>query len=176
MIAKKSIRLIQISGFVIFLALSFVFHFESGMRIGRSFIEFLVDTIKVIPFAFILIGLFEVWVPKETVEKHFGEDSGLMGYIWAILLASTAVGGLYVAFPVAAVLYRKGAGLSVIFTYLGAAAITRIPMTVFEASFIGLKFTIIRLSVSLPLVILSSILLGSYLTRQGFKIREGGQS
>jgi uncharacterized membrane protein YraQ (UPF0718 family) len=87
-----------------------------------------------------------------------------------VLLAGTTVGGLYVAFPVAYSLYSKGAKLSVIFTYLGAAAICRVPMTIFEASFMGIKFTTIRLLVSLPLVIVTSILLGNYLAKRNYKI------
>ncbi len=128
---------------------------------------------KILPCAFILIGLFEVWVRRETVEKHLGERSGIRGYIWAVLLAGTTVGGLYVAFPVAYSLYGKGAKLSVIFTYLGAAAICRVPMTIFEASFMGIKFTTIRLLVSLPLVIVTSILLGDYLTKRNYRIAAG---
>ena len=88
---------------------------------------------------------------KETVEKHLGKESGIRGYTWGVLLAGTTVGGLYVAFPVAYSLYNKGAKLSVIFTYLGASAICRVPMTIFETSFMGIKFSIIRWSVSLPL-------------------------
>jgi len=93
--------------------------------------------------------------------------------MWAVLLAGTTVGGLYVAFPVAYSLYSKGAKLSVIFTYMGASAICRIPMTIFEASFMGLKFSAIRLLASLPLVIISSILLGDYLEKRNYKIMEG---
>ena len=129
--------------------------------------------LKILPCAFILIGLFEIWVKKETVEKHFGKESGIRGYIWAVLLASTTVGGLYVAFPVAYSLYNKGAKLSVIFTYIGASAICRVPMTIFEASFMGIKFSAIRLLVSLPLVIISSILLGDYLEKRDYKIMKG---
>jgi len=46
-------------------------------------------------------------------------------------------------------------------------------MTVFEASFMGVKFTVIRLLVSLPLIILSSVLLGRYLKKKGFEIHDG---
>ena len=90
-----------------------------------------------------------------------------------MLLAGTTVGGLYVAFPVAYSLYSKGAKLSVIFTYLGAAAICRVPMAIFEASFMGIKFTRIRLLVSLPLVIVASMLLGNYLTKRNYKLMAG---
>ena len=170
---RNVIKIVGISVYIVFILFSFITGFDPGKQIGKNFITFSVDMLKILPCAFILIGLFEIWVKKETVEKHFGKESGIRGYIWAVLLASTTVGGLYVAFPVAYSLYNKGAKLSVIFTYIGASAICRVPMTIFEASFMGIKFSAIRLLVSLLLVIISSILLGDYLEKRDYKIMEG---
>jgi len=167
------IRIAGISAYMGFILFSFIAGFDPGKQIGKNFITFSVDMLKILPCAFVLIGLFEVWVKKETVEKHFGKESGIKGYIWAVLLAGTTVGGLYVAFPVAYSLYSKGAKLSVIFTYISASAICRVPMIIFEASFMGAKFSAIRLLVSLPLVIVSSILLGDYLEKRNYRIMEG---
>jgi len=143
------IRIAIISSYVIFLAISWVSGFGPGRESRHNFASFSLDMLKVLPCAFILIGLFEIWVKKETIERHFGEKSGISGYLWGILLASTTVGGLYVAFPVAYSLYSKGAKLSVIFTYIGASAICRVPMTIFEPSFLGIKFSAIRLLVAI---------------------------
>jgi len=167
------IKIIGLSAYLLFIAVSLITGFNPGKQIGLNFVDFSVEMLKILPFAFILIGLFEVWVKRETVERHLGEKSGIKGYIWAILLAGTTVGGLYVAFPVAYSLYSKGAKLSVIFTYIGASAICRVPMTIFEASFLGIEFTAIRFLVSLPLVIVTSILLGNYLTKRNYRIEEG---
>ena len=167
------IKIVGLSCYFLFLIFSFLFGFHPGEEIGYNFASLSVDMLKLLPCAFILIGMFEVWVKRETVERHFGEEAGIRGYIWAILLAGTTVGGLYVAFPLAYSLYSKGAKLSVIFTYIGASAICRFPMVIFEASFIGMKFTTIRLLVSLPLVIVTSILLGDYLAKRNYKITEG---
>jgi len=166
-------KILLIASYFIFIGVSWLMGFNPGQQIGQNFVVFFVDMLKILPGAFILIGLFEVWVKRETVERHLGEESGFRGYLWMILLGSTAVGGLYLAFPVAYTLYSKGARLSVIFTYLGAAAICRLPMTIFEASFLGIKFTAIRWLVSLPLVIITSILLGNYLTRRGYRVEVG---
>ncbi len=166
----------KVAGFIaysLFLVLSFWMGFEPGKKIGLNLGYFSLEMLKILPFAFILIGLFEVWVKRETIEKHFGKKSGLRGHVGGILLAGTTVGGLYVAVPVAYSLYSKGADLGVIFTYIAASAICRVPMTIFEASFLGMKFSVIRLSVSIPLVILSSMLLGKYLTKRGYAIKEG---
>lgn len=168
---KDIIRLVIMLCYGLFLIISVILGYEPGKEIGKNFISFVFFMVKILPCAFILIGLFDVWVKKETVEKHLGENSGIKGYLWMILLAGTTVGGLYVAFPVAYSLHKKGATLSIIFTYIGAAAICRIPMAIFEASFLGIKFTLIRLLVSLPLIILTSIMLGSYLSKRGYKIR-----
>ncbi len=163
-------RFIPIAVYALFVVISLILGYGPGKEIGMNFAIFSIGMIKVLPCAFILIGLFEVWVKNETIQKHLGAASGFKGYVWAVLLSGTTVGGLYVAFPVAYSLYNKGARLSVIFTYLGASALCRIPMTIFEASFLGLKFSIIRLLVSLPLVIVTSMLLGNYLTKNKYEI------
>lgn len=168
---RNGFKSIIISVYSLSVAASFVCGFTPGKEIGRHFFSFALAMIKVLPCAFILIGLFEVWIKNETVEKHLGCESGIRGYMWAILFAGTMIGGLYVALPVAHTLYTKGATLGVIFTFLGAAAITRIPMTVFEASFMGVQFTLIRLVVSLPLVIISSVALGAYMTKRKYRVR-----
>lgn len=167
---RTMIRIIILVCYALFIIVSWITNFDQGKEISNNFTAFAAEMLKIIPCVFILIGLFQVWVPRETIERHFGEESGIKGYIWSILIAGTTVGGLYVAFPVAYTLYSKGAKLSVIFTYIGASAVCRIPMTFFEASFLGVKFTFVRYMVALPLVILTSVLLANYLQRKNYKI------
>lgn len=166
-------RIAILSGFALFVLSSLGFGFEPGERIADNFASFSLEMLRVLPSAFILIGLFEVWVRRETVERHLGEGSGVRGYAWAILLSGTTVGGLYVAFPVAHSLFGKGARLGVVLAYIGASAVCRVPLAIFETSFLGVKFTAIRLLVSIPLVILTSALLGRYLSRRSYVIADG---
>ena len=169
---KKILKISLIVFYFLFIGISLIFHFESGEAIGKNFLSFAFSMLKIVPIAFVLIGLFEVWIKRETIEKHLGDNSSWRGYFWAILLSGTTVGGLYVAFPIAAVLYKKGARLSVIFTYIGASAVCRIPMAIFEASFLGIKFMLIRLLVSLPLIIISSVIMGNILSKANYEIAE----
>ena len=164
-----------ISTYALFIGLSWAINFSPGKEVSFNFATFTWNMVSLLPFAFILIGLFEVWVKQETIVRHFGESSGLRGHLLAIVLAGTTVGGIHVAFPISYSLFSKGAKLSVIFTYLGASAICRIPMTIFEASFLGIQFTIIRYAVSLPLIIITSILLGNYLTKKKYRLSHPGQ-
>ncbi len=170
---NKHIKVLTVAIYFVFILGSFVIGFRPGKEMGYNFISFSIVMLKLLPCAFILIGLFDVWVKKESVEKHLGRDAGMLSYVWIILLAGTTVGGLYVAFPVAYSLFKKGAKLSIIFTYIEASAICRVPMTIFEASFMGIKFSLIRLIVSIPLVILSSMWLGNYLEKENYRIVKG---
>ncbi len=172
----KRSRLFHILTYVAFAAFigwSFVTGREQGVAVWRNFTTFAVTMLKLLPPAFVLIGLFEVWVSRETVERNFGHASGPLKYFWAVLLAATTVGGTFVAFPVAHALHGKGAKFSAVLAYVSCASLVMVPMTIIEASILGPKFSIVRLLVSVPLVILSSSLLGRYLDRRGYLLPAG---
>jgi len=78
-----------------------------------------------------------------------GDGSGIIGVLLAFFLGSAAAGPLYAAFPVAGVLLKKGSKLSNVFIMLGAWSTTKIPLILFEASALGLKFMIIRMIMDL---------------------------
>ncbi len=146
-------------GFCLFVAISIITGFDPGRQIGQTFLTMAARMLKILPVAFVLIGLFDVWVKHETVKNYLGETAGFKGHLWAIVLAGMVVGPLYVSFPVAHAIMQKGARMGVVFTYIGASAICRIPMAIFETSFLGFRFTFIRFVVSLPLILITSIAL-----------------
>lgn len=169
-ISRQTRNYIIFTAFALFIAGSFLTHFEPGIRMGGNFYLFAKDMVLILPPAFILIGLFEVWAKRETIEKHFGQGSGIRGFLWSILLAATTVGGTFVAFPVANALYHKGARFSMIMTYISAASLVMIPMSIMEAAILGPSFTFVRLAVSLPLVAASSVLIEKMLTKADYKL------
>ena len=167
---KKPIALFAFLGlYAMFVIVSLIIRFEPGQVILDNFVLFVVDMFKLFPAAFILVGLFMVWVDRGMVERYFGEYSGFKGHLLAILLACTTLYPFVVVLPMASDLYKKGAKLEIVLTYLGASAICRIPMTIFEASFLGLRFTLIRYAVSLPLVVISSIIIGKMMKKKEIK-------
>ena len=156
--------------FGLFILGSFLAGFAPGEEVGRSFATFLWQMLNVLPPVFILIGLFDVWVGTEIVEKHLGHGSGPLSYLWAVLLAGTIAGGLHVAFPVAQALHTKRAKIGVVLAFLLAAGTCRIPMTLFEASFLGWRFTGIRFAVSLPLILIFSIGVGRWFDHRCYRL------
>jgi len=81
--------------FGIFILLAHSLNLSSGKIIQNNFWLFFTEMIAFLPFMFILVGLFDVWFPKEKVEKHIGKDSGIKGTFWVILLAMLQAGPLY---------------------------------------------------------------------------------
>lgn len=158
--------------FTVFIAGSFLVNFVPGKIIFYSFSQSLVEMISFIPFLFIIIGLFDVWFPKEKIEKHIGQDSGLKGILMVVILAMFQAGPLYGAFPVAHILYKKGASIKNIFIYLGAFSSLKIPMLGIEIGYLGLKFTIVRTLIALPLFIAVGYFMEWYLKNKPFEVCE----
>ena len=157
--------------FAVFAVVSLLAKFDFGLKTMENFTGSFLEMIAFIPLIFILIGLFDAWVPKEVIEKHVGKDSGILGIIWVILLAMLQAGPLYGAFPVAYMLWKKGASVRNIFIYLGAFTTMKIPMLSFEIGFLGLKFSLLRTLISLPVFILIAVIMEQLFGRD-FKITD----
>lgn len=158
--------------FGLFILFSGLTHFSPGIKISKNFSIFFVEMITLLPFMFILIGIFDVWFPREKVEKYVGKESGVKGSLWMILLAMLQAGPLYGAFPVTYLLWSKGCNIKNIFIYLGAFTTLKIPMLTFEIGFLGLKFSVLRSIFTLPVFILIAIIMERYLRDKNFVITQ----
>jgi uncharacterized membrane protein YraQ (UPF0718 family) len=114
--------------------------------------------LSVLPPIMLLLGLMDVWIPREKMMKYMGENSGLLGIFLAILIGSLAAGPMYAAFPFAAVLLRKGVKFSNLIIFMNAWCVTKIPTVMFELTALGYKFTLTRFAVNLPGIILMGFL------------------
>ena len=168
---KKTHPYIWILLFVLFVAASIIFGFQPGKDISITFKSSLIEMITFIPALFIIVGSFDVWVPKEKIQKHIGQESGVKGIAIVVLLAMLQAGPLYGAFPVAYMLWKKGASIKNIFIYLGAFASLKIPMLGIEIAYLGVKFTLVRTMVSLPLFIAIGYLMEWYLKNKNFEVK-----
>jgi uncharacterized membrane protein YraQ (UPF0718 family) len=158
--------------FLILIGLSYLVDFAAGEKIGLNFWIFFKEMILFLPLMFILVGLFDVWVPREKIEKHIGSESGWKGTGLVILLATLQAGPLYGAFPFAYILWKKGCSIRNIFIYLGAFATIKIPMITFEIGFLGLKFSLLRTLITLPVFILIGYLMEWYLKDKNFEVKQ----
>ncbi len=120
----------------------------------------------VLPPIFILIGLLDVWVPKETMVKFMGQRSGFVGGLIAVFIGAVGAGPLYVAFPIAALLIKKGARLAYVFLFLGAWTSVKLPIFMFEWASFGATFTLIHVVSSMTVYTLGAFFMEAFLSRE----------
>jgi uncharacterized membrane protein YraQ (UPF0718 family) len=161
--------------YLVFTAIAFIFDFNPGKLIFNNFSDSVIEMILFIPFLFIIVGLLDVWVPKEKIQKHIGQESGIKGIAVMVILAMLQAGPLYGAFPVAYLLYKKGASIRNIFIYLGAFTSMKIPMLGIEIGYLGIEFTLARTLISLPLFIGIGYIMERYLKNRHFEVYDGGK-
>ena len=81
-------------------------------------------------------------------------------------------GPLYGAFPVAYLMWKKGTSARNIFVYLGAFTTLKLPMLGFEIGYLGLKFTLLRSLLSVPVFILIAIVMDRFFGKD-FIMKDG---
>ena len=132
---------------------------QATNTIKNSFKEMLL----ILPPVFILLGLLDIWVERETMIKFMGEGSGLLGSLLAFLVGSAAAGPLYIAFPIAAAFMKKGVKFTNILILLGAWSTTKIPMLLFESASLGIQFTLVRFIINLIIIVIMTFIINRLL-------------
>lgn len=155
--------------FIALLAINVIIFFifpDIGMKSMNLTLKNTFEMLSIIPPIFILLGLLDVWVKRETMVKYMGDGSGFIGIIIAFFIGSAAAGPLYAAFPVAGVLLKKGSKLSNVLIMLGAWSTTKIPLLLFEASSMGVKFTALRLVLDLFGIVIIAYFTEKFLSKR----------
>jgi uncharacterized membrane protein YraQ (UPF0718 family) len=132
-----------------------------------------VDILPKVLAACLIAAFVAVLMPRETVMRWVGAESGFLGIIIATLAGVICPGGPITIFPIAAAFVAIGAdiGAAIAFitswTLLGYARVL-----VWEWPFFGADFVIWRIVISIPLPIVAG-LLARFIARFAFK-GEGG--
>lgn len=135
---------------------------DATFQIGSQFWTML----QIVPPIFLLIGLMDVWVPRETMIKLMGEKSGIVGISIAFLFGTLAAGPLVAAFPVAMIMLKKGARYANVIFFLSIWASAKLPIIFFEISTLGLKFTIWSNLVLIAFYLVSSFVMEKLLSSE----------
>lgn len=151
---------------LLILILVFVFNWDLGTKSFINAQSSFIQMLSVLPPIMILLGLIDVWVPKEVLMKYMGKNSGFTGVLIAILIGSIAAGPMYAAFPFTAVLLKKGVKFSNIIIFMNAWCVTKISTLLFEISAIGYAFTLSRLVIDIPGVIIMGYLVEGLMKKE----------
>lgn len=145
----------------------------SVLRVSGAY---LAEMALIIPAVVIMMGLFEVWVPKDAIQRFLGHNAGPKGIALAFLMGTAPTGPLYAAFPIGASLLKKGASTANVMVFLGAWAATKVPQVTLEAKFLGLDFAFTRFALTLVSLVamgfIGNAILGTSLDQRGGDSRE----
>lgn len=131
---------------------------DNRTRVVDTSLRFFYEMISILPAIVILIGLFAVFVPKQVVTNYLGKASGLKGFLLSILLGALPTGPLYVAFPLAAAMLKKGARPANMIVFFTAWACIKLPQEMVELQLMGLEFTLLRFSLTAVAAVLMGLL------------------
>ena len=149
---------------LVFVAL-FIFAPETAARSSKVTLEYFLEMAFILPAVFILMGLMEVWLPKDKIQKWLGNDSGIRGGFFSLALGTLPTGPLYVAFPLAASLLHKGASITNVVIFLGSWAALKIPQLMVEVKFLGLSFALVRFVLTTVALIIMGLIMKAALTK-----------
>jgi uncharacterized membrane protein YraQ (UPF0718 family) len=152
---------------IVLLILTLIYSLDYALNaVTHASFQF-IEMLKIVPPIFLLIGLIDVWVPRETMIKLMGEKSGIIGVLIAFMFGSLAAGPLLAAFPVAILMLKKGARYANVLFFLTIWASAKLPIVFYQVTKMGLKFTIL---VNITLIIV--YLIGSYFIEKSFTKKE----
>jgi uncharacterized membrane protein YraQ (UPF0718 family) len=112
----------------------------------RSALNMTIEVFPLLVFAFTVAGMVQVLVSRELLAKWVGEESGMRGILIGTVAGGFCPGGPYVSLPIAAGIFRSGAGVGTMVAFLTAWslwAVARLPM---EVAILDWKFVLVRLA------------------------------
>ena len=124
-----------------------------------------ISMLKIVPPIFLMIGLLDVWVPRETMIRLMGQKSGIIGILIAFFLGTMTAGPLIAAFPVAMVMLKKGARYSNVLFFLMIWASSKLPILFFQATELGLKYTLTTNITLVVVYLIGSIIIEKSLSK-----------
>lgn len=136
---------------------------EIGKKSFSITYDNLLEMLGVIPPIFILLGVLDVWLKKETMIKYMGKGSRVVGVLLSFIIGATAAGPLYAAFPVAGVLLRKGTSIFNVLIFIGAWSTMKIPLLIFESTALGYSFSMLRLGLNIVGIPVIAVIISVFL-------------
>lgn len=133
----------------------------------------LVGVTLLIVAAFVLAGLIQVMISKETVTRWLGEESGWRGFLIGGVAGALIPGGPYVYYPIAVAFLRSGANIGTIVTFVVAKNLWTLSRLPIEVALLGVHVTWVRYVVTLVFPPLAGLLAQLLFRHGGRWVREG---
>ena len=130
-------------------------------KTGKALIHALRVSLLVLPvllFIFVLMGLLEVYVPREVFASVLGSGHGVLGIFLGELLGTFALIEPAAVFPFAGFLHQNGATYGSVVAFVMSAILIGIVTLPLELNQFGARFTVTRNVVTLVLIFAMGLL------------------
>jgi len=127
---------------------------------GATAWSYVIQMATILPPVMVLVGLFDVFLAEDKVAKYVGKASGIRGIIISVAAGALPSGPLYVAFPLVAALLKKGASVCNAIIMLSAWACIKLPQELLELHFLGARFMLTRLALTIACVVPMGLVVG----------------
>jgi uncharacterized membrane protein YraQ (UPF0718 family) len=128
--------------------LSYVYAFKKSKSDGKkaakkSGIQFLKQLPMLIAI-FLLIGLFDKFIPKSMVIQVVGKGKGILSVFSSAAFGTIVMGPVSSAYPLGGILLKKGATITAVAIFLNAWVMVGFVTIPYEISVFGKRFTFTR--------------------------------
>jgi len=110
----------------------------------RATVKIFYVVMPVLILVFVLMGLIQAYVSRETIASILGQKSGILGILYAEIVGSIALFMPPAVFPFAGYLHQNGASYGSIAGFVFTAILIGITTLPVEIKFLGKRFTIAR--------------------------------
>jgi len=119
-----------------------LFDIDNAIHAVKIFFSILYTLLPIFIFIILLTALINYFLKPKDIIKHFGEDSGKRGIIYALIAGIVSHGPMYAWYGLISELREEGAKDELLIIFFYARAI-KIPMLPFMIGIFGIPFTII---------------------------------
>ncbi len=125
----------------------------------RSSAVLLLEIAPILVGAMVVGGYFQTLVPRQTVTRWLGGESGFKGLALASAAGAVTPGGPFASFPLAAALYDSGADIGTTVAFITSWSVLNvIRLFVWDIPLLGTSLSLVRLAASVPLPIIAGLL------------------
>ena len=146
----------------------FVYLFDKvkAIAVAERFYQLSKEMLPFLIIVFVLMVLINFFMKASTLVKYMGKESGLKGWIIAIIAGVFSMGAIYLWFPLLKDMKNKGvkSGLIAVFLYNRGIKLHWLPLM---ALYFGLKYVIILTIVTILASLLQGIIIDYFLKEKG---------
>lgn len=106
--------------------------------------ETLWRNLPLLMLGFVIAGMAQVLIPKELITNWLSTSAGIRGILIGSLVGGLVPGSPYAVFPIVGMLYKSGAGLGAVVSFVSAWALWSVSRLPVEMALIDPKAALVR--------------------------------